>query len=170
VIRSFVLIFVVILFATKSFSQSIAYANLNKILNKSNVGSEIIKFYSKKNEKLLQQFKTKEAEIREKEKLLISQKNILQNDEYTNKLNSLKEEINNFNISNKEQLLSLKNDQEKKTRLLMDDINVILKEYAEKNKIDIILQSNQILIGKSSMDITDDILNIVNEKIKKFKN
>ena len=35
-------------------------------------------------------------------------------------------------------------------------------------KIDIILNSNQILIGKSNIDVTDEILTIVNENIRKF--
>jgi len=50
----------------------------------------------------------------------------------------------------------------------MNQINIILKEFAEENKIDIILNSNQILIGKSNIDVTDEILTIVNKNIKKF--
>ena len=37
------------------------------------------------------------------------------------------------------------------------------------NKIDIILSSNQMLIGKSNFDVTEQLLNIVNDKIKNFK-
>ena len=44
----------------------------------------------------------------------------------------------------------------------------ILKEFAENNNIDIILSSNQMLIGKSNMDVTDEILKNVNNKIKNF--
>ena len=48
-------------------------------------------------------------------------------------------------------------------------INKILREYAEKNSIDMIISSNQILIGKSELDVTKEILELVNNKIKKFE-
>ena len=55
-----------------------------------------------------------------------------------------------------------------KTSLCIE-INKILKEFAENNNIDIIFSSNQMLIGKSSLDVTDDLLEQVNSKIKNFK-
>ena len=39
----------------------------------------------------------------------------------------------------------------------------------KKKNIDIILSSQQIVIGKSELDVTNDILKIVNEKINNFK-
>ena len=161
-------LFLLSFFITNVFSQNVVYANLDEIIKSSNVGSAIIDHYSKKNDKLIQDIKIKEKEIKEKEKLLISQKNILQPDEYTNKVNSLKKEINIFNNQSNEQLKNLNNEKENKTRNFMDQINIILKEFAEQNNIDIILNSNQILIGKSNIDVTDEILTIVNENIKKF--
>jgi len=80
-------LFLLSIFITNVYSQNVVYANLNEIIKSSNVGSAIIDHYSKKNQKLIQDMKIKEKEIKEKEKLLISQKNILQQDEYTNKVN-----------------------------------------------------------------------------------
>ena len=44
-----------------------------------------------------------------------------------------------------------------------------MQEYAKKNEIDIIMSSNQILIGKSNLDKTDDIMKILNNKIRNFE-
>ena len=52
----------------------------------------------------------------------------------------------------------------------MNEINKILKEFAETNNIDIIFSSNQMLIGKSKLDVSNDLLNIVNKQITNFKN
>ena len=49
------------------------------------------------------------------------------------------------------------------------EINKVIKEYAEKNNIDMILSSNQMLIGKSNLDLTEKILQEVNKNIKNFK-
>ena len=35
--------------------------------------------------------------------------------------------------------------------------------------VDLIISSNQILIGKSELDVTKEILELVNNKIKKFE-
>ena len=44
-----------------------------------------------------------------------------------------------------------------------------LKEFAETNNIDIILSSKQMLIGKSSLDMTDKILKTVNKNVTKIE-
>ena len=45
-------------------------------------------------------------------------------------------------------------------------INPIISDYVEKNSINIVIDKNIILVGKKSYDITNDILKLVNEKIK----
>ena len=59
---------------------------------------------------------------------------------------NLKIEINEFNISNqnKSKKINVENDQV--TKSFLNEINKILKQFAETNNIDIILSSNQMLI------------------------
>tara|TARA_B100000242_G_scaffold277929_1_gene235095 strand:- start:35 stop:217 length:183 start_codon:yes stop_codon:yes gene_type:complete len=45
-------------------------------------------------------------------------------------------------------------------------INPIVQEYMSKNSIDIIIHKKNIFMAKSENDITKDILEIVNIKIK----
>ena len=45
-------------------------------------------------------------------------------------------------------------------------INPIIQEYMEEKSIDIIIHKKNIFMAKSKNDITKDILNIVNKKIK----
>ena len=49
-----------------------------------------------------------------------------------------------------------------------DDLRPILEEYAKKNAIDVILKKENVLIGKTSLDISKDILEIFDKKIKKI--
>ena len=44
----------------------------------------------------------------------------------------------------------------------------ILSEYSEKNSISMVLQKQNVVIGKKELDITKDIIIILNEKIKKI--
>ena len=48
-------------------------------------------------------------------------------------------------------------------------IKPILAEYASKNDIAMVIQKKNIIMGKSTLDITDEILKIVDDKINKLK-
>ena len=51
---------------------------------------------------------------------------------------------------------------------LIVELSPILKEYAEKNSISLILQKKNIVMGEKEIEITDEILSIANKKIKKI--
>ncbi len=42
----------------------------------------------------------------------------------------------------------------------------IIKDYASKNSINLVLKKENIIIGKDNFDISIDILELVNNKIK----
>ena len=93
----------------------------------------------------------------------------METNEYVKKVNLLQSEIDNFNKKNNEKINKLNINKDKTLNLLMIEINKILKEFAETNNIDIILSSKQMLIGKSSLDMTDKILKTVNKNVTKIE-
>ena len=159
----------IFLFNNSVYSQNISYANLDLIIKTSDVGKKIILYFSEKNKKIVEELKTNELKIREKEKKLISQKNLLQEEDFSKKVNDIKLEIEDFNIKSKEKINNLKNERQVVSNAFLIEINKVIKEYAEKNNIDMILSSNQMLIGKSNLDLTEKILQEVNKNIKNFK-
>ena len=159
-----------LLFSTENvYGQNIAYANIDSVIKNSNVGKKIISYFSNKNNELIKDFKNNEKIFKETEQSLKSQKNILDNNEYIKKVDEIKKEVNSFNIEHKKKINQIKTKNDEVLKALMDEINKILKEFAETNNIDIIFSSNQMLIGKSKLDVSNDLLNIVNEKITNFK-
>ena len=44
-----------------------------------------------------------------------------------------------------------------------------MADYSKENSIDIIFQKKNIVIGKKTLDITEDIVNILNAKVKKIE-
>ena len=54
------------------------------------------------------------------------------------------------------------------TRKFMKKIDKILLEYASANKIDLVLKKEILFISNSNLDITKNILEIVNKQIKKI--
>ena len=50
----------------------------------------------------------------------------------------------------------------------MKNISPIITDYASKNNISILLDKKNIIIGANNLDITKDILILLNEKIDKI--
>ena len=48
-------------------------------------------------------------------------------------------------------------------------INPILGKYAKDNNISFILQKKNIIMGKTELDITDDVLKIIDKEVSKIK-
>ena len=168
-LKIFIIVIFTLLISKNSFSQNIAYANMDIIVKNSEVGKKIIKFFSDKNQKLSNDINDQEKKLIEKEKSLISQKNILTDEEFSNQVEIIRKEIEEFKKNRTKKLNLLNINKDKISKSFLSEINIVLKDYAEKNKIDIIISSNQMLVGKSSLDVTENILKDVNKKIKKFE-
>ena len=161
----------IIFFNNTSFSYSenvISYIDLDKILKNSIVGKKLINEIQNKNDDLLKKFQNEENKLKEKEAKIISQKNLLNDEEYQKKVNNFKEQVDVYSQTKEKAFNDLNKNRIESTKIILNEINSILASYSKKNSIDIILQKQNIIIGKSSLDITDSILAIVDEKIKKL--
>ena len=52
---------------------------------------------------------------------------------------------------------------------ILKNINEIMTEYSKKNSISLVIQKQSIIIGKTELDVTNDILKILNKKITKLE-
>ena len=55
------------------------------------------------------------------------------------------------------------------TNQLLSHINPILTEYSDKNSISLIVDKKTIVLGKTELDITEKIINLLNEKVNEIK-
>ena len=168
-VKLFFIILILTNYTSYSYTQNLAYANMDNIIKTSEAGKKIIIYFSDKNNNIINQLNDKKKVIQEKEKSLLDQKNILEQDQYLKKVEEIKKEIDEFNIEHNKMIGQIQNEKNEVSKSFQIEINKILKEFAENNNIDIIFSSNQMLIGKSSLDVTDDLLEVVNSKIKNFK-
>ena len=153
----------------KSIDLKIFYIDTDKILNESNAGKDIKKQLDSINKKNISKFKQIDKELAEEEKKISKQKNILSKEELEKKIKTLQEKAIKFNndVKNNKNNLFTKN--KYATEKFLTTLNVILSDYASKNSIHIILQKKNIVIGREDLDITSEILTLVNKKIKNIK-
>jgi outer membrane protein len=157
-------------FVNQAFSgQKIAIIDMDKIISTSKTGSSILKQLTDLNNKNLIFFKNEEKKFKEKEKKLISQKNVISEDEFKNKVAKLKSEITNYNQSRNKMISDFNKLKVDNTTNLLKLINPILIDFSNEKKISIILQKKDLVVAKTELDITDEIIKIINTEIKEFK-
>ena len=163
-------IILLILVSVPGFSsEKIVYLDVEKIMQDSIAGKSIIAQLKKKREASISKFKNKEKEIVEKEKKLISQKNVLSKEEFESKLKELRSDISNYQKYRNKTNNEIARSRIKTSTKLINKLTPILEEYSKKNSIRIIVQKKNIVMGKKEDDITKDILELVNQKVKIIK-
>ena len=162
-------ILILIFLSSHADEQKIVYLNVDKIMQQSIAGKSIKTQLEKLHKKNLEKFKKNDEILKNKEKKIIAQKNILNQEDFQKEIRSLRTEIINFQ---KEQVKA--RDDINKLRIgatnkLISKLSPILEEYAKKNSISLILQKKNIVIGKKEMEINNEILELTNKEIKNIK-
>ena len=169
--RYFLSLFIVFLIFSVSVNaeQKIVFVDMDKLVSVSKPGSSIFNQLKDINKKNLDFLKEEEKKFKEKEKKLTAQKNIISENDYKNKINELKSEINIYNQNRNEKIKKFNKLKIENTNNLLKLISPILAKYSTENEISIILQKKDLIIGKTELDITDEVITIINNEIKEFK-
>ncbi len=143
----------------------IFYIDIEKIINQTNVGKHINTEFEnekKKNDKI--NLKTRN-ELKKKEESLIAQKNILDENEFNNKINIFRQDVSNFNLMNQKTNKDLQNKLLNNKTNFLKLIEPILLDYVAENNITYLLQKKYIIVGHNDLNKTSDIIKLVDKKI-----
>ena len=154
---------------TVNAEQKIVFLDMDSIVSTSNAGLSIINQLKDLSDKNLTLLNKQEKNFKEKETKLISQKNIISQSEFKNKADKLKKEINVLNKSRTKIITDFNKLKIENTNKLLKMINPILIKFTKDNSISFILQKKNLVIGNNKLDITDEIVKIINNEVKTFK-
>ena len=157
----------IIFYSSSSYSESlIVFLDMDKIMLKSKAGKSITVELEKLHKNNITTFKQKEEELKNKETSIVSQKNVLSDEEFEKNINSLRKEANEYRIKRRDLINSLTEKRVEAQNKLIKTLNPILADYSKKNSISMIIQKKNIIIGKTELEITDDILEILDKSLK----
>ena len=149
--------------------QKIVFVDMDRLVSVSKPGFSIFNQLKDINNKNLNFLKKEEKKLKDKEKKLLAQKNIISETDFKNKIDELKSEINDYNQNRNKMIEKFNKLKVENTNNLLKLVNPILAKYSTKKEISIILQKKDLIIGKTELDITDEIIKIINNEIKEFK-
>ena len=91
-----------------------------------------------------------------------------ENDFDTN-VKNFKAEIEQYNVNRKKTISNFNKKKSENTKELLLIVNKVLAEYSESKSISMIFQKKDLVIAKTELDITDEIIVIIDKNIKNFK-
>ena len=157
------LIFIIPFFFLVSFvcdQEKIAFVDLNYLYSNSKFGKKTLNEISTKQKNIAKEFQDFQKKLDEEKKSLLAQKNVLSESEYKKKLSQLENNLKKYN-----EIISKKNkdliDFKKKSKEeFAKSLKTTLENYSKNNSISMILRKENLLIGKNSLDITKEILDL----------
>ena len=166
--KNFFLIIIFFIFSGSNLwsSEKIAFLDVELLINKSKPALVIIKKIEKIRDQETKKLKEIEDNLKKKNEELIKTKNLISDEELKKKISSLRDEAKSFDELRKKTITELNIKKNKELNEFLKLINPIIQEYMKEKSIDMIIDKKNIFMAKSKNDITKDILEIVNTKIK----
>ena len=157
-------IFLFFLCFTNSYSQENSIVvDINFLVENSKKGKILQKEISSKREKNFKKFEAIEKDLMEKEKKLISKKNILSEKDFNDELKNFQNEVKEYNENKKKETNKLRKFRNESLSKLVTEINSVILDYSKKNNIFMAIDKKYVLLVKSENDITQKILEILNK-------
>ncbi len=157
------------LFQSLVKAEPIHYINFKYILNESEAGKKAQNFLKKKLENGIKQLNDREKKIQEEEKKIIQQKKIISQEEYKKKVTDLRKKVSALQKERKSIIESVSKERSKARNELLKNLNPIMKNYMQEKQIRMVLDKKNIILADEKLDITEDIIKLLNKKIKNIK-
>ena len=145
-------------------NDKLAYIDINYLIQNSNLGKEISKNLNTINNDNIKKITSKEKKLIGQENEIKKMQNILSKEELKIKVLKLRGDIEIFNKEKNNNTKKFNKEKNIRFKVFFDKINPLITEYMNKESITIIIDKKNIFIGKSSHDITQDILKDINSK------
>ncbi len=167
-INFFLLIFLLFFsFLSKSFSdEKIVFLDIEFAVNNSNIGKKALNNLNEIRKNEINKLKKIEEELKVKDQDINNVKNIISKDELDKKIKEFKKEIEKFNAKKNQIQKQFAKDKNNKLDELFKKINPLIIKYMDDNSIEMIIGKNNVYLAKSNLDITKDIIELINKNFK----
>jgi outer membrane protein len=145
------------------------FIDFTRVLNQSKAGADAQKKLKNKFESENKKFSAEEENLRKQESELISQKKALSNEDYQKKVDELRKKVAKLQADKQNSLNDIGKSRAQARQELIKNVNPILKAYMEENKIRLIIDKQNVILGDTTLEITDKIIEILNQKLSTIK-
>ena len=142
------------------------FIDFTKVLNESSAGKKAQESLKKKFKSESERFKKIEEDLKKEETQLISKKKIMKEEEFKKSIVDLRKKVQKLQKDKQNSINQLATSRAKAKKELLNKLNPIMKKYMEDNKIRVVLDKKNILLGDKTLEITSQIMEILNKEVK----
>ena len=165
--KTLIILILIIFFNENVVAQEkIKYINLDLIIKNTNAGKLILENLENKKKENIKNFKIQEDKIIDDEQDLVAKKNILSQEEFNSKLAALKKNLKIYKDEKQKKIQEFESNKKKLINNFFKQITPLIEDYVKINDIDLVVSKNNVFIASKKLDITNDIIEIIDEKIK----
>jgi outer membrane protein len=147
----------------------IGFVETRKVIESSMAHTDIMSQVQKKNEEFRDEVQKSEAILKKKYQELETKKNALSQDAVDKKNEEISKEVAELQKKSYGQHSSLEDAYRNATQLVVDKANEIVKQHAEKNGYNAILEKAAAVYSDNSLDVTDIVLESLNKSLPKVE-
>ena len=167
--KLFSIILALIILTVNSKADTPYFLDFKYILNESEAGKKAQTFLKNKLETGIKDLKNKEKKIQEEEKKIIAQKKVISSEEYKKQVENLRSKVKSLQKERNSLIETVAKQRSKARNELLKNLNPIIKDYMKEKKIRMVVDKKSLLLADENLNITDDIINLLNKKIKSIK-
>ena len=145
------------------------YLDFKYILNQSEAGKKAQLSLKNKLDNGIKKIQKKEKTIQEEEKNIIKQKKVVSAEEYKKKVNDLRAKVSALQKERSSLLKSVAEERSKMRSELLKNLNPIIKDFMKEKNIRMVIDKKSMLLADEDLDITQDIMQKLNAKLKTIK-
>ena len=162
----FILIFYISFTSFSISAEKTVFLDIDFVLNNSNYGKSIYSKLDELNKKNFDNLVKMEKELEKKKKSIDVSKNISTKENLDQQISLFNQDVKNFRSEKSKILKNFELKKKKEIDNFLVKVNPIVQDYMKANSISIVLPKNQIFMGNVEMDITNDIMELVNKILK----
>ena len=165
--RLFTIFIVLFVLTPSSFSQDqIVYLDLDYVVVNTKAGKSILKKLEDSKNIALSKFEKKGKELKKIEEEINKQKNIISEEELRKKLIEFRKEVSTYQKNRQKVIKEFNQKKRSEFDKFFKKITPIIENYVSEKKIDIVLDKKNIFIASKKKNITQEIIKIIDSKIK----
>ena len=145
------------------------YLDFKYILNESVAGKKAQNELKSKLDNGLKSVREREKKIQADEKKIIDQRKVISEEEYKKKVTDLRTQVSKLQQDRNKLLKNVSKQRAKAKSELLKNLNPIIKEYMQEKQIRFVVDKKNIILADEKLNITDDIIKLLNSKLKTIK-
>ena len=161
------IVFILLLSIAASIaSQNVRFADIDLIVQNSEIGKKTLSKIEKVNKSNIEKLNNFQKQLKDRENEIKVKKNIISEEEFKKEVESLKNQITNFNKKKDLMVKDFSDLKNNELNALFAKINPIIQNYMNENSIEILINSKNIFIGSIKSDLTQVLIDEINSKIE----